>query len=214
MLGVTMRTVQHWADAGRLNCWRTEGGHRRIRRDSIERLLDARSSRGGGALPGTVVGAEAPAEALRILVVEDEPDLLRLYRMHLSRWRLKPVVSTAANGYEGLVVLGSLRPHLLIADLHMPQVDGFQMLRLLSAMPQLDGTEIVVVTGLGAQEVAQRGGVPHGIAVLPKPIPFSDLENIASRVAAQNGCRLGEREVTQRASAHSRRSSATGRLAC
>lgn len=191
MLGVTMRTVQLWANSGLLTCWKTEGGHRRIRLDSVERLLDARGTQETGVQAVMDVQLAPPAEPMRILVVEDEPDLLRLYRLHLSRWPLKPEVTTAANGYEGLVILGSLRPHLLIADLHMPQVDGFHMLRLLRTMPQLDATEIVVVTGIGAEEVAQRGGLPQGIAILPKPIPFAELEKIALRVAAQNGCRPG-----------------------
>lgn len=193
LLGVTMRTVQLWANSGLLTCWKTEGGHRRILRESVERLLDARGTQETGEPAATTAPVAQPGEPMRILVVEDEPDLLRLYRLQLARWPLKPEVTTAANGYEGLVILGSLRPHLLIADLHMPQVDGFLMLSQLRTMPQLDATEIAVVTGIGAEEVAQRGGLPKGIAILPKPIPFAELEKIALRVAAQNGCRVGDR---------------------
>jgi excisionase family DNA binding protein len=191
MLGVTMRTVQLWANSGLLTCWKTEGGHRRIMRDSVERLLAARGLPDTAGVNAESVGTDQNAPPLRILIVEDEPDLLRLYRMQLARWFLNPEVATAANGYEGLVILGSLRPHLMIADLHMPQVDGFHMLRIMRTMPQLNATEIVVVTGIGAEEVIQRGGLPEGVVLLPKPIPFAELEKISTRVAEKNGCRLG-----------------------
>jgi excisionase family DNA binding protein len=190
MLGVTLRTVQLWANKGILEFWKTEGGHRRILRSSVERLLAERAPEQLGPTDPVRLVPAPSAESLRILVVEDEPDLLRLYRMQLARWPMAPEVSTASNGFEGLVLLGSLRPHLLIADLHMPEMDGFQMLRTLRAMPQLDAMEIVVVTGLDTTEVEQRGGLPTGTAVLPKPIPFVELEKIAARVAADNGCRV------------------------
>lgn len=191
MLGVTLRTIQLWADRGVLESWKTEGGHRRIQRYSVERLLAVRNQQPAGTQADAGIASPPSAEALRILVVEDEPDLLRLYRMQLARWPTAPEVSLAGNGFEGLVLIGSVRPHLLIADLHMPEMDGFQMLRTLRAMPQLDAMEIVVVTGLDPSDVAQRGGLPNGTAILPKPIPFSELERIAARVAVANACRIG-----------------------
>lgn len=190
MLGVTLRTVQLWANRGVLESWKTEGGHRRILRDSVERLLADRDQQPAGAIADVAVVVPSGPEALRILVVEDEPDLLRLYRMQLARWAMAPEVSLANNGFEGLVLIGSVRPHLLIADLHMPEMDGFQMLRTLRAMPQLDAMEIVVVTGLDPADVAQRGDLPSGTAILPKPIPFAELERIAARVAAGNACQI------------------------
>jgi excisionase family DNA binding protein len=191
MLGVTMRTIQQWTNLGLLSCWKTKGGHRRIMRDSVERLLVAHGSK--NAFPGLVeaTAEKESVEPLRILIVEDEPALLRIYRLQLARWPMAPEVSTATNGVEGLVMLGSTRPHLLIADLHLPEMDGFQMLRTLRAMPQLDATEMVVVTGIGAEEIARRGGLPEGIQILPKPIPFAELKEIAERIALQSGCRLG-----------------------
>ena len=121
------------------------------------------------------------------LFVEDDPSLLRLYRVRLARWPMHPHVTTAANGFEGLVRIGSERPDLLIADLSLPEMDGFQMLRTIRAMPELDATEIVVVSGLDAAAVEAKGGLPEGIPVLTKPIPFGELERIALRVATQAG---------------------------
>ena len=197
LLGVALRTVQLWADTGLLSYWKTTGGHRRIPLESVERLLDNRespervfSAQGGSDRPS--VTSEAAPKPLRILVVEDEPTLLRLYRLQLTKWSMQPEVNTAANGFEALVRLGQMRPDLLIADLVMPEMDGFQMLHTLYAMPDMDAMEIVVVTGLNADDIARRGGLPEGVLVFPKPIPFAGLEKIAERLAA----RLGRRQAS------------------
>lgn len=197
LLGTSLRTVQLWAESGLLSCWKTDGGHRRIPRESVERLLASRVSpervfAGKPTSAEPQPGHEVTAKPLSILVVEDEPTLLRLYRLKLARWAMQPVVITAKNGFEALVRIGGMQPDLLIADLVMPEMDGFQMLRTLRAMPEMDAVEMVVVTGLEGQDIAQRGGLPDGVPILPKPIPFSELEKIAEHVAAQLGRKTGQ----------------------
>ncbi len=184
LLEVTPRTVQLWCEKGVLACRRTIGGHRRILRASIENMLPA------AVLPRSIelpLQAQVAPEHLRILVVEDDSALSRLYRIQLARWDFRPIVTTVENGFEALVRLGSNRPDLLIADLHMPEWDGFQMLRKIRGMADLDPMEIVVVTGLSAAEVSRRGGLPDDIRILPKPIPFQELERMARVLAMALG---------------------------
>lgn len=174
-LSVTPRTIQLWCESGLLAHRKTSGGHRRIPWASVEQLL---------AEQGDMVPIkEGAAQRLRILVVEDEPALLRLYRIRLAAWPLNPLVTTVGNGFEALVRLGAERPDLLIADLHMPEWDGFKMLRTVRSISDLDHMEIVVVTGLDATAIADRGGLPEDVRVLAKPIPFGELENIAGQLA-------------------------------
>jgi len=194
MLGVTIRTVQMWTESGLLSGWKTEGGHRRIHRDSVQRLLHDTGAKNLLRRKTDVAGASPAVRPLRVLIVEDDQTLLRLYRLQLARWSLAPEVMTASNGFEALVRIGKMQPDLLISDLSMPEMDGFQMLRTLRSLPELDTTEIVVVTGLDKSDVATRGGLPDGIEILSKPIPFPLLVKIAQRVAAQNGCRIGGRD--------------------
>ena len=118
-------------------------------------------------------------------MVDDEPSLLRLYRLRLGQWSLQPEVVTVSNGFEALIRIGAMLPDLLIADLHMPQWDGFEMLRTIRGIEDMDAMEIVVVSGLDAAEIERRGGLPADIQVLPKPIPFDALEALATRIAGQ-----------------------------
>jgi CheY-like chemotaxis protein len=116
-------------------------------------------------------------------VVEDDDILLQLYLFKLSAWPMKPVVSLANNAVSGLLMMGRSNPDLLITDLNMPGMDGFNMLRVLHQTPDLSHTTIVVVSGLDAAGIASHGGIPGGIEVLNKPVPFERLETIASGIA-------------------------------
>jgi len=190
LLGVSVGTVQLWVESGLLQAWKTSGGHRRVLRESIDGLLH----KGAGEAPdakGVVVPTVA-ARPLRILVVEDEPSLLRLYQARLALWPMAPVVSLADNGVTGLLMMGRSNPDLLITDLDMPGMDGFNMLRVLHQTPEMRQATIVVVTGLDAAEVARRGGVPKGVEVLPKPVPFDRLLAIASAIEHQRHAETAE----------------------
>ena len=123
-----------------------------------------------------------------ILVVEDDADLRQLYELKLCNWPMQPHVRTARDvndGYEELIRMGHAKPDLLIADLQMLGMDGFRMLKTISNAPELAGMAIVVVSGLDAEEIVRRGGVPDGIPVLPKPVPFDQLRAIAEQLVAE-----------------------------
>ena len=121
----------------------------------------------------------------RVLVVEDDRDLTRLYQTVLRRWPMAPLVETSDNGIEALLAVERLKPDLLFIDLNIPGVDGFQMLNILNGKAGYEGMTAVVVSGLSAAEMAERGGVPPNILVLPKPISFDKLLAIATSVWAQ-----------------------------
>lgn len=172
MLGVSVGTVQLWVENGMLQAWKTDGGHRRVLRDSIESLLH-RGPQGRSAQ--AQAQAEADPDRLHILVVEDDAALQRLYLATLKRWDMAPEVTVLDNAVAALLHIGYASPDLLITDLRMPGVDGFYMLRALGQTPQLADTAVVVVTGMDAADIAQRGGVPEKVEILPKPVPFARL---------------------------------------
>jgi CheY-like chemotaxis protein len=119
------------------------------------------------------------------MVVEDDPSLLRLYEMQLARWPLPMELTLMDNAISALLHMGRGGPDLLITDLHMPGMDGFAMLRVLNQSPEMARSKMVVVSGLDVEEVNARGGVPTGVEVLAKPIPFAQLLSIAQGVARQ-----------------------------
>jgi excisionase family DNA binding protein len=184
ILAISVGTVQLWVDNGLLEAWKTAGGHRRVTRKSINKILHA-SPAAQTEAPTSTASERQNAERLRVLVVEDDPDLLRLYRTMLSRWPMVPLVETSDNGIEALLAVERLKPDLLFIDLNIPGVDGFQMLKILNGKAGYEGMTVVVVSGLSPAEIAQQGGVPANILVLPKPISFDKLLAIATTFWAQ-----------------------------
>jgi excisionase family DNA binding protein len=186
ILSVSLRTAQLWTESGLLEAWKTEGGHRRISRQSIERLLADPTVR---ELPKA---EESPPQVLKVLVVEDDPALRRLYEVNIRRWPMPLVFSSADDGYEALIRIGHDKPDLLIADLQMPGMDGFRMLYTLCSMSELSGMQIVVVSGLDPAVISAHGGVPEGIPVFPKPIPFAHLLDIAKQTVTDKQLKIRE----------------------
>jgi len=185
-LGVALRTVQLWVESGVLPAWKTAGGHRRISRVAVERLIGERRAALAG--DGGVTASASPSldTRLRVMVVEDEPELLRLFTLVIAGWELPVDVTPASNGFEALLRMGQDCPDLLVTDLNMPGMDGFKMISSLRGVGQsYDDLEIVVVTALTAEDIAHRGGLPAGVRVFHKPVPFDELETLVRhRVAA------------------------------
>lgn len=180
LLGVALRTVQLWVEAGALPAWKTAGGHRRIAREAVERLKQRQVQDMQASTVGQGLGTEI---RVRLLVVEDDADLLRLYALTVESWDLPIDLDLARNGFEGLVRLGEQPPDMLITDLMMPGMDGFRMLRALQAMkPLAQSIDILAVTALSPADIADRGGLPAGIESFTKPVPFSQLEQRVRRL--------------------------------
>ncbi|MFA6119880.1 MAG: response regulator [Sideroxydans sp.] len=198
-LSVSLRTAQLWVDSGLLYAWKTKGGHRRIDRGSVDQLLAKSLVADSSVVPQIhrikdSHRADVQIEPLDILVVEDDSALCRLYEIKFSEWQPPINVATATDGYEALIRIGSIKPDMLVADLNLPGMDGFRMLYTIRRMPELAEISIVVVSGLDAEEIARRGGIPWGIPLFHKPVQFDQLRMIADGLV-ENRRKLRSREV-------------------
>jgi len=169
LLGISLRTAQLWVENGALLAWKTSGGHRRILLHSVQKILDERER-------SAVDVVRAPDARLKVAIVEDDPDVVTLLQMMLSGLNFPCDVQTRSDGFKGLILLGTFRPDVLIADLNMPDMDGFRMLRSIQGS-EFAPRQIIVTTALSASEITERGGVPLEALVLQKPYPLSLLEN-------------------------------------
>lgn len=123
-----------------------------------------------------------------MLLVEDDLDLLRLFTFMVESWNLPIELSTANNGFDGLVRVGQVRPDMVVTDLNMPGMDGFQMLRALKKPGcGFDDLDIVVVTALTTGDIRDRGDLPSGVKIFHKPVPFEQLrELVRARCETRN----------------------------
>ena len=163
LLGVAITTVLNMIERGQLPAWRTPGGHRRIARSDLDRAMDNRHR------------ATKETRNLRVLVVEDDEFLLEAYRDQFTNWNVPVELRLCANGVQAMLEIGRLPPDLLVTDLRMPEIDGFSVVRMLTGDARYADIDIVVISGLSADEIAQAGGLPKGIVHWAKPIPFELL---------------------------------------
>jgi len=171
LIGVSVRTVQLWVEAGLLQAWKTEGGHRRIVRDSVDDLLRRRAEEAGQPIPGE-------SGPLRVVVVEDDVHLQTMYELTLTSLPFPLTLKMAGDGFSGLVRIGQFRPHVIIADLNLPGLDGFRMIRALKEAPESRDADLYVISALTPEDILDRGGLPDGVVALAKPVPMSTLESL------------------------------------
>ena len=110
---------------------------------------------------------------MKILVIEDTPELLELLAIILRAAGHEAI--TASNGVEGLTAARSEPPDLILADLEMPLMDGFELLRQLKADPRLSSRPVIALTAcamLGDRERVLAAGFS---GYLSKPIRAKDL---------------------------------------
>lgn len=184
LMGVSQRTIQKWVDAGLLKSSKTLGGHRRL--DFREVLAYARSREGILSVDNATPQQEHD-NVLRVVLVEDDPVFRQLCQLQMEGFRVPHQLHVASNGYQGMRMVGAIKPHLLLSDLRMPGIDGFEMIRELRTAKDLPDMRIVVITGMDAAEIFNRGGLPEDVTILPKPLPLEMLENIFQQRATTLG---------------------------
>jgi excisionase family DNA binding protein len=148
-LGVAQSTIRKWSDQGRVPAFYTPGGHRRYRRGDLEAFV-ARSgpSRRGSGPP--------------VLLVDDDPRMRELVRLELEREGYD--VREAASADEGLEAIEGRKPELVLLDVMMPQVDGWEMLRQIQERYGAGAMPVLMFSGQveedGGRQAASRGA--HG----------------------------------------------------
>lgn len=168
LLGISLRTAQLWVENGVLVAWKTPGGHRRILLSSVQQVLAERSK---------ITQPGIASAKLRVVVVEDDPDLSTLLKLTISQVNENVDVICAKDGFEGLVLIGQSHPDVVITDLNMPGMDGFRMIRAIGGGENAP-RKIVVITALSPVDISQRGGLPDDIHVLEKPVSITSIESL------------------------------------
>ena len=115
-------------------------------------------------------------EGLEVLIVEDSEDTLLLLSTIFSREGA--IVSTAGSAAEALSRAVTNRPQIIISDIGMPDVDGYQLLEQLRLLPGLREVPAIAVSGYASEEDRERAlGVGY-LALVPKPIDVDVLFNL------------------------------------
>ncbi len=116
---------------------------------------------------------------MKILIAEDDEGLRILLYEFLSEMGHK--VESAENGAELVKLALSVRPDLIVTDMHMPEMTGSSMIAMLDMYPGLAGIPVIIITGATQAELADMG-LPREIPVLSKPFDFEKISLAVARV--------------------------------
>ena len=109
----------------------------------------------------------------RILVVDDDADSLEIVRTYLESRGYR--VTTAADGKEALAILEDARPDLVLLDVMMPGIDGWEVARTIKDHPEFSATRVVMLTARSDFTDKQRGLRAGADDYIVKPMRLEDL---------------------------------------
>lgn len=117
-----------------------------------------------------------------ILLIDDHPDILRLLEMCVSGQGI--TISTARNGADGLEMIRSEKPDLVILDVLMPELDGFRVLHRVRADPETAGVIVILLTVRDSHEEMTVGLDLGADYYLTKPFHPKDVQLLVKRALA------------------------------
>lgn len=113
-----------------------------------------------------------------ILVVDDEPQICELLSGYFQETGFQ--TSVAYNGVEALNLLKTTKPDLIILDVLMPKMDGFELLKNLKSNPDYSAIPVIILTAKSDARNVAKGVSLHADFYLPKPFSFDNLMNFVN----------------------------------
>lgn len=123
--------------------------------------------------------------ALRILLIEDDPDIQRMVQLSL-KYQGGHTVTVASGGKEGLAKAETEQPELILLDVMMPEMDGYETCRCLKANPATRAIPVVFLSARAQQSEIQKGRELGAIGYLVKPFdPMSLSSQLEAMLRSQ-----------------------------
>ncbi|MCK6375518.1 MAG: excisionase family DNA-binding protein [Zoogloea sp.] len=181
LLGISVRTAQLWVEEGRLQAWKTPGGHRRILMGSVGRLLDEQQRAG--------ITRHVP---FGVLLLRENPDERQALQQQLEDVLSDCVVIGVGDGFEGLIRMGEMAPRVVITDLGVTGLDFFRMIDALIAHAKDRAMLVVVLVASEADRIGVRQRLPDEVVIVGTPLDGAEL-TVMVRAFLRNWRRDDER---------------------
>jgi excisionase family DNA binding protein len=163
-LGVAQSTIRKWSDQGRLPAFYTPGGHRRYRQRDLDSFV-------AGSSGATTPARSRPAPL--VLIVDDDPRIREFVRVNLEMDGF--AVREAGSADEGLDALEAEPPDLILLDVMMPQVDGWEMLRRVQERHGVGAIPVIMFSGKVDEEALKTAAAQGAQGFVGKPFSPQQL---------------------------------------
>lgn len=163
---VTINAVKKWIAAGKLDAFRTPGGHFRVSRDEFKSFVGKYKMH---------LNEELFKQKRKVLIIDDEPKILEYLKAIFESSAAMYEVETSLDGYEGLIKVGEFNPDLIVLDIKMPLLDGFEVCKRLKSSESTKSIKILAMTAFDASDVEKI--VTNGADdCLTKPLSAADFK--------------------------------------
>lgn len=169
---VTINAVKKWIASGKLLAFRTPGGHFRVNRADFMAFLEKFKLE---------IKEEFFPARHKVLIIDDEHDVVEFVKGALESMGDGYLIETAGDGYEGLIKVGDFKPELMVLDIRMPKLDGFEVCRRIKQDKSTKDIKILAVTAYGTDDIDRiiQCGADY---CLPKPIRLKDFQKNVHRL--------------------------------
>jgi CheY-like chemotaxis protein len=175
---VSKKTVLNWIYRDALKAFTTYGGHYRVWPGELKEFI------GTSGLDVTFNFVDE-RQTTYLIVDDDENYALLLKETICSEFPDANVIITD-DGYEALLLIGEKRPNVVLLDLRMPRIDGFQVLDLLKKRKKDNSVKIVVLSGFIDAQIRERLASTVADEVWEKAKPVADVR-MALRALVNSG---------------------------
>ncbi len=165
---VTSAAVAKWIRADLLKAYRTPGGHYRVDAEEFDRFLREHD----------IPYSEEPARtsfSRRVLIADDEVTMVMAVSEALKAEIEGVEIETAQDGYEACLKAGAFRPQVVVLDLLMPNMNGFEACQALKRAEWSRLTKVVVITGYPEDGNLERIVECGADCCLVKPFDIDEL---------------------------------------
>jgi excisionase family DNA binding protein len=171
---VSPKTIINWIESGHIEAFKTVGGHRRIKKSALEDFM----KRQGIPIPQE----EQKEERKRILVVDDDPIIVETIVQALEEDEHNYEVISASDGFEAGLQVNHFRPHLLILDIMMPDIKGYDVCKKIKTNEDTKDTRIIVLSAYLDDEKSIRMKEYGADVCFAKPFPLPQLKEEVARL--------------------------------
>jgi excisionase family DNA binding protein len=183
MCNVSRTTVYRWIINGHLTAYTLPSGHFRVRPEDLSQFC--RNFGIPDPQGEAVVVVPTRAESLKVLIADDHPDMLLVLHKVVERFLPTATIFESSNGVDTCIAVATKQPDLLLLDIMMPGMDGFAVLQELLRRPELERSQVVVVTAYDPFERVQELERIYDrvAACVRKPIAVEELGNLLREIA-------------------------------
>jgi len=165
---VSSKTIINWIDAGHLKAYKTVGGHRRIKKEDLDQFLKDK----GMPIPEEAKGEERK----KILVVDDDKIIVETIVQALEEDEFGYEMISASDGFEAGLQVNHFKPDLLILDIMMPDINGYEVCQKIKSNPDSKDTKIIVLSAYLDDEAFKQMREFGADACFSKPLPLEQLK--------------------------------------